>query len=388
MEWILGISTAEHDASICLLKDGEIVLVLQEERTSRVKHDSHLPLSCLREVKRYTDKIDYLICVNLDCEKDFKQIVNTLKKNRVEVKEACLDENLHHDYHASSGFYSSGFETATCLVIDGWGGQNFNNFENTFASETCSMYECAYPDHNKLLFKRIVYDPYRTEDINEDTYESEEYSNRGYEAYLTNNLDIGVMYGTISMVLGFSRNEGGKTMGLASYGVEDPDIPPMFCNEEDLITNMNFFKTNRGVNVKAYPIINEIRKNKDFQRMANLAYSVQKAIEKIFVRRVEYIIENSSYPNNIVLSGGCALNVVANSVLKKKFPNINFYIDPVPNDAGQSIGAAKYHYHKISQSMEIKPLKTLYNGPEYHPDILRKIIELEVNKHNLLSSNK
>lgn len=388
MKWILGVSIAEHDASICLLKDGEIVLFLQEERTSRTKHDSLLPLSSLREVKNYTDTIDFLICVNADTEKDFKQVVNTLKKHRVKITEACMDSVLHHDYHSSCGFYSSGFETATCLVIDGWGGQPFDNFEDTFATETCSMFECAYPDHNKLIFKRIVYDPYRTEDINEDDCEQEEYVKKGYEAYLTNNLDIGVIYGTISMVLGFSRHDGGKTMGLASYGVEDPEIPPMFANEEDLITNMNLFKTNRGVNTKAYPIIKLIRESKDFQKMANLAYSVQKAIEKIFIRRVEYIIQTSKYPDNIILSGGCALNVVANSVLKKRFPNINFYIDPIPNDAGQSIGAAKYHYHKMSQSTEIKPLKTLYNGPEYHPDILKKIIELEVNKHNLLSSNK
>ena len=50
---------------------------------------------------------------------------------------------------------------------------------------------------------------------------------------------------------------------------------------------------------------------------------------------------------NIVLSGGCALNCVANYEYLKHLPkNVNLYIEPVSNDAGTSIGLAKLLYHK------------------------------------------
>ena len=60
-EWLLSISIAQHDASITLLRDGELVLYIPEERISRDKHDSELPLTCLSLVKKYTNKIDKLL---------------------------------------------------------------------------------------------------------------------------------------------------------------------------------------------------------------------------------------------------------------------------------------------------------------------------------------
>ena len=59
MKWILSISYGEHDASICLLKDNEVKLFIQEERSSRTKRDCTFPLSCLKYVKNYTNIIEY-----------------------------------------------------------------------------------------------------------------------------------------------------------------------------------------------------------------------------------------------------------------------------------------------------------------------------------------
>ena len=64
-EWLLSISIAQHDASITLLlRDDELVLYINEERTSRDKHDSGLPLTCLSLVEKYTNRIDKLLFCN------------------------------------------------------------------------------------------------------------------------------------------------------------------------------------------------------------------------------------------------------------------------------------------------------------------------------------
>ena len=74
------------------------------------------------------------------------------------------------------------------------------------------------------------------------------------------------------------------------------------------------------------------------------------------------------------MSGGCALNVVGNSVLAEKFPHMNFFVDPVANDSGQSLGyALQWVNHK--RNLDIDYTKTVCLGPEYPPEELRERIE-------------
>ena len=104
--------------------------------------------------------------------------------------------------------------------------------------------------------------------------------------------------------------------------------------------------------------------------------------------RIEQALELIADSNNIVFSGGCALNICANSVVQEEYPNINFYVDPIAGDACQSFGAAKIFHHERTQSTDIKPLKSIYQGIHQPPNsILKKQIELEVARQNNLSYN-
>ena len=62
-QWIAGIATG-HNAGVCLLKDGEIVFAVEEERLSRTKHDGG-PILSMMKILDYTDKIDYLVVAGL-----------------------------------------------------------------------------------------------------------------------------------------------------------------------------------------------------------------------------------------------------------------------------------------------------------------------------------
>ena len=189
------------------------------------------------------------------------------------------------------------------------------------------------------------------------------------------------MYGVVSTFLGYGALECGKTMGLSSYGEEDDSIPPMFVREDSILCNKNLFSQSRILNEEAYPELIEIQNS--FKKKANMAYSIQKALEKVFIERVKFIDENYEC-KNIVLSGGCALNVVGNSVLVEKFPHMNFFVDPIPNDAGQSLGHAINWYQQRFGSPDNRG-KNCYIGPEYPKDELKKRIENYVKTSGQLS---
>ena len=69
------------------------------------------------------------------------------------------------------------------------------------------------------------------------------------------------------------------------------------------------------------------------------------------------------------------MNVVCNYLIKKHFPKLNIYIDPMANDSGLAYGAAKYYYHQTTGSSKIDSLKTLYQGPSYSKETLLNSIQ-------------
>jgi carbamoyltransferase len=374
------ISGSEHDSSLCILDDEKVLLYVQEERVSRLKRDSNLPFSFLSLVKNYTKEIDNLILVNF-CDYDYKSdksyshriCLNYLNKQGIEIKNIELDSQQHHFYHASSAFYGSGFDDAICLIIDGWGAQfPLDDGENYIqGSETSSIYYASYPSNFELLYKNLHYDPQLFSSSNFPEIPSAWDANPS--------LDIGVVYGTITHHLGFHREDAGKTMGLSSYGQEDAELPE-FNFKKTILSDRNLFLPNRTVNEKYFPEM-KVDLN-DFQKRANIAYKVQKYLEEVFLYRVKQAITLKPNCNNLVLSGGCALNILGNTLIKKNFPHLNIYIDPVSNDGCQAYGAVKYFYYSNTESKTKCPLTTVYHGPKYDLNYMKKLVEFEVMKYN------
>jgi carbamoyltransferase len=369
------ISSAEHDSSICILEDEKVFLCVQEERISKVKHDATHPCSSIKLIKKYFDEIDNLIFVN--CNYDHEYYVNFLAKENVVIRDYFIDVQQHHLYHASSAFYGSGFDDAICLVIDGWGASF--DLGDIHGSETTSIYYGSYPANFELLYKNIYYNPKLI--TKNDEIKSLE---KQYKWECSSHLDVGVAYGTVSKYIGFGRLDGGKTMGLSSYGVEDNSIPD-FNIKDTIYTDKNLLLSDRSINEKLFPEI--ICSENDLQKKANIAYKVQKYLEKVFLYRVEQALKLKPDCKNLVFSGGCALNILGNSLIKKHFPDINFYVDPIANDACQAYGASKYYYYKNTECMKKDPLHSLYTGPKYNLDEMKKLVEYEVMKYNKIEEN-
>ena len=364
------ISSSQHDASICILEDEKLFLCVQEERMSKIKHDATHPFSSIKLIKKYFSEIDNLIFVN--CDFDYEYYLNFLLKENVLVKNYLVDCTQHHTFHAASAFYGSGFDDAICLVIDGWG--TSLDLGNVEGNETTSIYYGSYPANLELLHKNVYYNPNLLTDSDKVKIIEDEYK---WEC--NSHLDVGVAYGTVSHHIGFGRENAGKTMGLSSYGVDDDSLPE-FNIRNTIYTDKNLLLSDRSINSKLFPEMT--CSENDFQKKANISYKVQKYLEKVFLYRVEQALALKPDCKNLVFSGGCALNILGNSLIKKNFPEINFYVDPIANDACQAYGASKYYYYKHTECMKKDPLSSLYIGPKYDLDEMKKLVEYEVMKYN------
>ena len=283
-----------HDASFCHCVDGKVDLFIEEERLSRKKHD-HTPIRSIIEYFQNEHAgvtgLDYEDCA-LDELTPFIELTLNKKSNTV------VDlYSEHHVLHAMCGFYNSEFEEADVVVVDGMG----NN------SEVASRFRVTRPSSIKLLEKHI-------------------------------DMGIGMVYSSISEYLGFGQLGSGKVMGLAPYGKEDPEIKPFVIG--DKINSNLFNRVKEGAKFIPYDYLPE-DKSIDNQRIRNLCYRLQKDFEKWMTN---FILKCDH--KNIVLTGGCALNCVANYEYLKHLPkDVNLYIEPVSNDAGTAIGLAKYLYY-------------------------------------------
>ena len=408
-EWILSVSIAGHDAAMTLLHNGEIVVSIKEERITGEKFDNDTPLRCVELVSEYTLILDKILLSNINDQVSKELIINSLVKQGIKssdnlnshgydsISESAIEvSEKHHLYHAACGYHLSGFDEAICLVMDGWGaaagthyhpqwdGGLADSFNAISADETTSIFKAEKSGAFSLLKKIAVYDPVRTDGLHEmsNNYNKAKYNNKHdlksvneffskfQDVEVTSHLDIGIMYGVVNGFLGFMDLECGKTMGLASYGEEDETLPPMFFGDT-ILSNKHLFNQSRILDEKCYPVLEKV--NDSFQKKANLAYSVQKALEKVFIERVKFIDETYKC-KNIVLSGGCALNVVGNSVLADEFPHMNFFVDPIANDSGQSLGYA-LQWINDRRNINVDYTKTVCLGPEYPPEEIRERIE-------------
>ena len=156
--WVAGIATG-HNASVCLLKNGELIFFIEEERLSRNKHDSH-PFLAIDEIFKYTDRLDNLaVSNNTRYPDDINPfIIYCFKKNLIKHYEQVFflhgEKIEHHLYHASNAFYASGFEESICVVVDALGSyKNLSN--NAHGWEIESVYHASYPHRFKPVFKRL-----------------------------------------------------------------------------------------------------------------------------------------------------------------------------------------------------------------------------------------
>lgn len=377
---ILGITAPiSENTSACIVVDGELIAFAEEERFVGIKHaPKMIPYNaiefCLQKAYLSIDEID-IIAVgfeNVFCGW-IKNILTNLKERNISrgIKEngafleyfvnsfrlrsyfEKLQDNSkssnniskkfifipHHEAHAASTAYCSGFDESIVISLDGVGENNAGLLG-------------FYRDNKVVKLKTIGI-----------------------------NQSLGWFYGIVTKICGFKmHSHEGKLMGLAAYGK-----PDMFLlkNIAELTENGYLLQRNW---VKKIEKKFKIRKpNEEItQKYKDLADTAQYFLEQAFINLTTDLHKKTGL-NNVCLAGGVALNCDGNAkIIGLDFVD-NIFIQPAANDAGTSLGAALEVYRKNTGKM-IKPLLHPYYGPEYsNEDIESLLIESKIEYKRLNS---
>jgi len=336
-----------HDSSLCLLDGDDIEYFIQEERLSRIKYDSFPAKSVIELSNRNGGAtIDNLIITGT-IQYGYTEIVQLFQKY-FRVLKVYDYTGSHHLCHAATAFYNSGFHEAVSIVVDGAGSYD----QATDSWEESSIFHCKHPSEFNLLFQKKMSRQDRPQQVSDD----------GTIA-IDGKPGIVKMYEGVTVYLGYGPIEAGKTMGLSAYGKENSDIPEMVRHG---VPNMGLF-------LQDYPstsVLDEkyLGMERTLELEQDLAYQVQKISEETMFSLIEKACQLSRC-NNVTISGGFGLNCVANYKYLKRFPDLNFFIEPNAGDAGTAMGIGKYTYYATHENAThtIKPLETLYLGGQYDP---------------------
>ena len=378
MTSVLGISAFYHDSAAAIIVNGEIIAAAQEERFTRKKHDASYPKNAinyvLKEASLKLNEVDHIVFYEKPflkferlletyigfspggfksfsmsmplwlSEKLFqkKMLFDALKEqdnNFNDIKKINFSE--HHVSHAASAFFSSPYEDAIILTLDGVG---------EWATTTISLGR-----NNKINILKEIHFPH----------------------------SLGLLYSAFTYFLGFKVNSGEyKVMGLAPYGeprFKDIILGKLIDVKEDgsFRLNMNYFNYATGLTMtnnnfaKLFNMERREPENKLLQIHMDIAASIQSATEEIVLKITRFLFKEFKIAN-LCMAGGVALNCVANAKILKEGLFKNIWIQPASGDAGGSLGAAQaFYYQELNNKREIlktDSMKGSYLGPQFTDD--------------------
>ena len=343
---VLGLSAFYHDSAAALVRNGEIVAAAQEERFTRKKNDSDLPVNaaayCLDAAGITLDDVDHVAFYDKPLL-TFDRLLETylayapsgfgsfakaipiwvkdklLQKSRIakglnDLGRGSIDEEgilfgYHHHSHAAAAFYPSPFEEAAIVIMDGVG-----------EWATTSI---GYGNDRTIELHKEIRFPH----------------------------SLGMLYSAFTYYLGFKVNDGEyKVMGLAPYGepvYADKIMNSLLDAKDDgsFKLNMEFFNYTTGLTMTSDRFAALFGQPKrepadpltDFHM--NIARSVQAVAERL-IMAVCAEAHRLTGSKNLCLAGGVALNCVANGLIAREGPFENIWIQPASGDAGSALGIA------------------------------------------------
>ncbi len=392
---ILGINAFHADASAVLLKDGELVGAIAEERLNRVKHFAGFPALAIKKLlemgglavtdidhiaigrdgrANIADKIAFslqnltriskLARQRLENRANIKDIPQLVAENcgvSVDALKARVHNVEHHLCHAASTYLPSGFERAAILSIDGFG---------DFASVMTAIGEGSrFTVLDRILFPH----------------------------------SLGVFYSAMCQFIGYDKyGDEGKVMGLAPYGK-----PKYLQAMRDIVRledegrfslDLDYFihhseGVDYGVTDEGHPtlaplyspklleLFGEPRKRgaEITERDMDIAFSMQARFEEVYFHILRHLHAVTG-SDALCVAGGVSLNSVANGKLFQQTGFKRFYAHPAATDDGTAFGAAYFVHHLTLGAPRGKPIHHGYFGNEYSDDEVAQALA----RHGLL----
>lgn len=359
MTSILGINAFHGDASAALVVDGKLIAAVEEERFNRIKHWAGFPAEsirwCLEQADLQGTDVDH-VAISFDPRANFFRRIGFVLRHRpslsaiidrvkrqgktlgleaqfakaIGVDQKALKARFHriehHQTHVAAGFLISPFEEAAVLSVDGMG-----DFTSTLT---------AHAKGNDWKEFDRVYFPH----------------------------SIGFLYTAMTMYLGFPfYGDEYKVMGLAPYG--EPEFADFFRKMiypkgDTFELNLDYFTHHRkGIRMAwndgaptiepfySQKLVHELgpardRKDPMTPRHDNIAKSLQVVTEEIIMHLLNRLHQKTQC-SNVCMTGGVAMNSVANGKITTRTPFKNVYIPAGAADNGTSFGAAFYVWNHL-----------------------------------------
>lgn len=371
-KYILGINCYFHDSSACILRDGKLVAMAEEERFTREKHTSAFPVNairfCLESAGIELDQVSSIAYGWVPWQFLKMQLISAVKKLPSSVnlfREGAsympLSTKLemtrltsifrkhfkgkippvmyidHHTAHAYSTYWISGFDDAAIFVTDGFGEDTATSFYHGKGNRIIKISSLPYYD------------------------------------------SLGAFYGAITQYLGFrAHNDEYKVMGMTAYGKDR--YPDIF--KDILKTDSNsLFKLDtsyislytHGVrkyfSQKLVKVLGPARQPsaKYLPEHFDIACSAQKRLEEVAIGLGDYLYQATG-SKNLCIAGGVAQNVLMNTILLEKGKFKKIYVPPVAYDGGCSLGAALAVHHREYSGKREFVLNRVDWGPKFATD--------------------
>lgn len=362
--YILGVTwPVSWNSAAALLKDGALLASVEEERLNRVKHAPRTPpllaiAYCLQAAGITLDEVDYIavggrsaatagflallqsvregrlrntmkilggIAEQTIYEYRLKQVVHQLRSSARPMRWVFLP---HHECHAASAAYCSGFPTANVLTLDG-NGEDDSGYLGVVEATGLRRLE-KIPPRNSL----------------------------------------GYFFAQTTDLIGFRpHSEEGKTMGLAAWGVPTEDFHDVVAFTD---TGYAFRRDAvRRLWARYGPRRHPSGELEDRHR--NLAASAQRVLERAGValaRRLYRMNRQTSW----CLAGGVALNCDMNAKLRALPFMERLFIQPAAHDGGTALGAALALHHRLVGPSSFV-MRHAYWGPEYTNDEIEAVLK-------------
>ena len=387
---ILGINAFHGDSSAAILRDGELIAAVEEERFRRNKHWAGFPTQSIRycleaagvgisNVDHVTTnqdtganlgkKIAYTLAHRPDLGLILDRIRNRSKRagtHKLLVKEfpgedirAEMHSVEHHVAHLSSAFHCSPYESASVVSVDGFG---------DFASAAWGRGQGT-----EIEVEGRVYFPH----------------------------SLGVFYQALTQFLGFPRyGDEYKVMGLASYGqpkyLEEMRQIVLLQHDGTFRLNMDYFIHHRqkidyrwegghpNVGTLYSPALLELLGALRTpampidERHEDIAHSIQAMYQEAFFHLLNHLHEQHGL-EAVTIAGGCGMNSVANGRIRTNTPFKHIYVQAAAGDAGGALGSAYSVYHQLGGEAR-RPMTHAQWWPGFEDKDYQALLELKKNQ--------
>ena len=384
---ILGINAYRGDASAVLVRDGQLVAAVEEERFRRIKHVAGFPTeavgACLK-IGGLTGRDIQHIAVSRNPRahllgrglfelrhrpdrrvsgdraasgrrvQDIPEVVAGVLGLTAGEKRPEVHWVEHHPAHLASAFFVSPFEEAAVCAIDGFG-----DFVSTSG---------AHGRGNQIDMVERTYFPH----------------------------SLGILYLAITQYLGFMNyGDESKVMGLAPYGRPDftNDVAKLVRQRRGggFELDLSYFshwsagastswaegepKPGRVFTEKLEALLGPARQEAErlTERHAAIAASVQAVFEDAFFHVLNALHQRIP-ATALCLAGGCAMNSVATGKIRERTPFEALFIQPAAGDDGSALGAAYWVWNQVLKNPRRFVMKHAYWGPDFQETALRAVV--------------